>query len=73
VSATPALRPFIRGVAYDGAAKQLTVKFQTSSYIYHGVPPELGNAMAGTFESSEVEGLFNARVEGKFRSERVTA
>jgi len=68
-----AMKAFIKGVDYDADKKQLTVRFQTSTYIYHGVPEELGKGIANEFESAVVEHVFYSRVEGKYKSERVTA
>lgn len=67
------MKPFIKGIEYNEAAKTLTVRFQTSTYIYHGVPPEHGKAIDNIFQSSELEHVFNEHIEGKYRSERITA
>ena len=61
----------IRGFSYDAEKKQLTVRFSTSTYIYHNVPPELGK-VADVFDSREAEDIFACRIEGKFRSTRET-
>ena len=63
--------PFIRGVSYDEPKKQLTVRFSTSTYVYHDVPPESGRALTHfAMQNSEIEDAFNAEIEGKFRSTR---
>jgi hypothetical protein len=51
----------------------LTVRFETSTYRYHGVQQELGDGLANEFENSVIESVFYSRVEGKYKSERVTA
>lgn len=62
----------IKSLVYDPATKQLTARFSTSTYIYHGVPEQLGNSINNTFQSREQEDVFACHVEGKYRSTRET-
>jgi len=69
----PIVGSLIKGVEYDVEKKVLTVRFKTSTYRYHGVQQELGDGLANEFENSVIESVFYSRVEGKYKSERVTA
>ena len=70
------LPPLIRAVDYDPVKSVLTVSFQCGVYEYKSVPAStaqqfldcVGNRTAAPF--CDVE-FFNAKIEGKFKSERI--
>ena len=63
-------KPFIKAARYDEQSKELVISFQTSTYVYSKVPPEVGLAFVRITHHKGMEYAFDEAIEGKYASRK---